>query len=175
MPNGPIHCRQRAVDGLQEFPHRGAPSSRQIWGGRSECGGQYLGEPLLPLVFDEKTGGICSIVDKELDKQLVDAKSARKFNEYLYKRVAKQEEEVGTWYSPTAASLSGKSGPVLGSMTAKVQAEGCRCIEQTVVLYDRIKRIDFVQNFDKAPSGMTAVSYGSAGGRGILVGKEGVL
>ena len=127
------------------------------------------------LIFDGKTGGIRSIVDKELGKELVDAKSDRRFNEYLYKHIAKNGDLEGAWHGPTAASLSGKSGRVLGSMTAGVQAKGCRRIQQTVILYDRIKRIDFVQDLNKDFSGMSLMDYGGAAGRSVTAGKEGVL
>lgn len=127
------------------------------------------------LLFDEATGGIRSIFDKELNRELVDAQADQRFNEYLYKRVVEQANADGKWLKPTSARLSGKNGRITGTMTATVHAEGCRNIRQTVILYDRIKRIDFVQDLDKAPSGMNLVDYGAAGGRSVIVGKEGVL
>ena len=110
--------------------------------------------------FDRKTGGILSIFDKELGVELVDRNAPYKFNEYLYQRAKGSTYEQGLqWHCAEGLSLSAAVGPVAGIMTSRVRALGCRSIEQDVIVYNNIKRIDFIQRLDKSPSGCTLDDY----------------
>lgn len=112
------------------------------------------------ITFDLETGGITNIHDKQLNVELVDQDAQYKFNEYLYQRYETDKyEDDPKSYHPESAILSHTTGPVAGVMTANVRAFGCGSIGQIVTLYNNIKRIDFVVNLDKSPSGRTFEQY----------------
>ncbi|MBN2294645.1 MAG: hypothetical protein JXM70_19610 [Pirellulales bacterium] len=110
------------------------------------------------IVFDESTGGIVSIRDKELNVELVDNKAVHRFNEYLYQHSAKECGKL-EWRNKKSAILKGSAGTVRGRMVAEVNAPGCKGLRQTVALYTDLKRIDFLQELDKSPSGITLPQY----------------
>ena len=125
------------------------------------------------LTFDEATGGISSIFDKELKRELVDEESPYLFNQLIYDsgfsktclkgaRVCYPHvDESYAFYdprvekrfrrtSPTKAEiLPGENGPVLCSMVAKTRVGPCSAIRQEVVLYQDIKRIDVFNYLEK--------------------------
>ena len=109
------------------------------------------------IAFDRLTGGIANIYDKQLDVELVDQESRYKLNEYLYHLAP--DGEVGSWHYPVSATFSPEVGPVAASMVATVQAQGARQINQTVRIYADIKRIDFIQDIDKASCGRQFNEY----------------
>lgn len=100
------------------------------------------------VIFDTKTGCISSILDKELNKELVDAKSDYKVGEYIYNYVTDKEEN----YRIESAELSSTKGAVSAVMSSNIKAKGMKAMQQMVILYNNIKRIDFVIDMDKAPS-----------------------
>jgi hypothetical protein len=111
--------------------------------------------------FDPTTGAITSIVDKELKVELVDRAAPHKFNEYLYERFETPDVKDGSrWYRVESAKLQASAGPVAGVMTVKSAAVGAEKIEQTVILYNELKRIDFVLDLLKSPSGRDCRSRG---------------
>ncbi len=110
------------------------------------------------VVFDSSTGGIASVWDKELNVELVDGQAPYRFNEYLYQKSVPERGKL-QWQNDKSASLAGRAGPVLGWVTAQVKAHGCRNLRQTVTLYTDVKRIDFLQELDKTPSGITLPEY----------------
>jgi hypothetical protein len=104
--------------------------------------------------FDPATGAITSIFDKELGVELVDQAAPHKFNEYLYERFESPKVKDGSqWHRVQAAKLQGSAGPVSARMTVKSAAVGAESIEQTVIVYNDLKRIDFVLDLVKSPSG----------------------
>ncbi len=104
--------------------------------------------------FDAATGAIASIFDKELNVELVDQAAPHKFNEYLYERYETPNVKDGSkWYRVQSAKLHGSRGPVFARMTVSATAVGAEKIEQSVVLYDGLKRIDFALDLVKSPSG----------------------
>jgi hypothetical protein len=107
------------------------------------------------IAFDPVTGAIASIRDKQLDVELVDQGAPQKFNEYLYERYESPQARTSKWYRVTSARLSATCGPVAREMTIRATAVGADQITQTVVLYHDLKRIDFVLDLVKSPSGRT--------------------
>jgi len=112
------------------------------------------------VTFDTKTGGLTSIYDKELKRELLDNNSPLRCNQYIYdtngvldmawRRGVKDRKAADSRFSPEKAEVSvGVNGPVLGSMTAKTKAKGASSIEQTVILYSGLKRIDIVNRITK--------------------------
>jgi hypothetical protein len=109
--------------------------------------------------FDSATGAITSIFDKELNVELVDQAAPHKFNEYLYERYETSDIKAGSkWYRAEKAEMRGSVGPVSARMTVRPSAVGASDIEQTVTLYDDLKRIDFTLEIDKSPSGRDALT-----------------
>jgi hypothetical protein len=107
------------------------------------------------ITFDPATGVITSMRDKQLDVELVDQSAPQKFNEYLYERYESPQARTSKWYRVQSAQLSAASGPVASVMTIKTSAVGADQITQTVILYHDLKRIDFVLDLVKSPSGRT--------------------
>ena len=107
------------------------------------------------IVFDLTTGAITSIRDKQLGVELVDQDAPQKFNEYLYERYESPQARTSEWYRVQSAQLTSATGPVASMMTIKASAVGADQLVQTVMLYHDLKRIDFVLDLLKAPSGRT--------------------
>ena len=108
--------------------------------------------------FDPVKGTIRSMVDRELDVELVDQDAPHHLNEYLYERIEVESDinPEGVWYSVEKAdSITLFRGEVADEMRIRASAEGANHIEQIVRLPHGVKRIDFVLNLDKAPSGRT--------------------
>lgn len=106
------------------------------------------------VAFDSKTGTIASIRDKDLDVELVDQKSPHRFNEYLYERFETHDwKQPAAWHRVETARLQASSGPVADVMQVTAKATGAKKIVQTVLVYHDLKRIDFVLDLVKAPSG----------------------
>lgn len=104
--------------------------------------------------FDKTIGAITSIFDKELKAELVDQTAPHKFNEYLYERFETPDAKVPSkWHRVQSAKLEGSAGPLSARMTVHASAVGAEKIEQSVVLYNDLKRIDFVLALVKSPSG----------------------
>jgi chitodextrinase len=107
------------------------------------------------IAFDPATGAITSIRDKQLGVELVDQGAPQKFNEYLYERYESPQARTSKWYRVQSAQLTPATGPVASLMTIKASAVGADQITQTVTLYHDLKRIDFVLDLIKSPSGRT--------------------
>jgi len=107
---------------------------------------------------DPITGGLSSVVDKETGQELVDKKSQYMLNQYIYenpeggrKAVDNMEQRAKfSRYSPVAAAMSaGMTGPVASSLVVKTKAKPCPEIQQEIVLYENIKRIDIINRLKK--------------------------
>jgi len=99
--------------------------------------------------FDHATGAITSILDKELQRELVDPHAPQRFNQLVYVHTKSSVSPEGETYSPSSgAELSGgKAGPVEASFAVKVDdTRTGAAITQTVTLYRDIKRIDIVDD-----------------------------
>ena len=144
-----------------EQVERGSPTRREdvVQGGAaSETGGpssSTLESQFYRIAFDPATGAITSIRDKQLAVKLVDQGAPQKFNEYLYERYESPQARTSKWYRVQSAQMSGATGPVASLITIKASAVGADQITQTVILYHDLKRIDFVLDLLKSPSGRT--------------------
>jgi hypothetical protein len=95
----------------------------------------------------DAAGAIASILDKiRGNAELVDKEAPYKMNEFLYCR-GKTEHRV------ESAKLSAAVGPVMGTLIADGSCPGVESLKRSVVLYDAIPRIDFIQDVVKSPSG----------------------
>ena len=111
------------------------------------------------VTLDPVTGGIVSIYDKELKKELVDQDSPYKLNQYIYEmpiggrgvvNTGRSEPAEFERFSPTKAVIQpGANGPLLGSILSKTSAKNTPEIVQEVILYDFEKRIDIRNTVNK--------------------------
>jgi len=135
--------------------------------------GKTMENKFYRLSLDPVTGGISSIYDKQLKKEIVDLKCPHKFNQYIYDEgippgtfadVAICEPEYGQRvlfpddryprrhkrYVPYKAVIEqGENGPVRSSLVSTVRAKGCSGIRQEVILYRDLKRIDIINRLVK--------------------------
>lgn len=89
--------------------------------------------------IDAKTGGISSIYDKELGRELVDQSAPHRVNQFVMRWM-----QSGKIEGPASVTIhKGPSGPVCGSLIIKAQGPGCPQITQEITVYDQVKRIDF--------------------------------
>jgi hypothetical protein len=114
-----------------------------------------LENPFYRIAFDPATGAITSIHDKQLDVELVDHAAPYRFNEYLYERYESPQARTSKWHRVQSAQVAVASGSVADVLSVHASAVGVDKIEQTVLLYHDLKRIDFVLDLLKSPSGRT--------------------
>jgi alpha-mannosidase len=110
------------------------------------------------IAVDPKTGGIARLLDKETGREIVDASCPYPLNAYIYeqpeggRKAVDNMERRATFRRSTAASAGierGWRGPVATSLVVTSAPRMCRSLEQRIILYDDIKRIDLVDILDK--------------------------
>jgi alpha-mannosidase len=134
--------------------------------------GNVLENEFYRVEMDPVSGGVSSIQDKELKRELVDRKAVEKVNQYLYYSLSGNHEALyqdnhprthlgrvpTSWYSigiysPMVAKVEvGLDGPAAKSLIADIQLDygpAPSHITQEVILYPGIKRIDFVNRIHK--------------------------
>jgi hypothetical protein len=112
------------------------------------------------ITIDPKTGAIASLVDKELGQELVKPNAPHALNQYLYQWCAEAEGEPLWSAPPSDVHVTAEHGPVASIFRIRTnKAEGVNWLEQTIILYRTIKRIDFALRLDKKPSGRTLADY----------------
>jgi alpha-mannosidase len=97
------------------------------------------------VALDPKTGAVESIYDKELAKELVDREAPHGLNEPVVRWVQSGKVETGG----EARIRKGAAGPVYGSLRVERAVPGCPEVIQEIILYDTLKRIDFVDRILK--------------------------
>ena len=110
--------------------------------------------------FDAKSGGIKSLFDKNLKRELIDQKANFKLNEYYYERFESTNYQEGTKkYQAESATFNVYRGVLADIIISKVKAEGSKNIVQKVTIYKNSNQIDFDLSFDKDASGRTLDDY----------------
>jgi hypothetical protein len=95
--------------------------------------------------IDQKAGGISSIYDKQLKRELVDEDAPHKVNQFVMRWI-----QSGKIEGPSDVTVQkGHAGSVCGSIVIKARGAGCPQITQEIILYDQIKRIDFTNRILK--------------------------
>ncbi len=95
---------------------------------------------------DQSTGNVISILDKRLNRELVDPKSKYQFNQFIAIHKEKRDSLEGTEaIAGSAKSVSVTEGPVFKEMTTTIEDEATGAeIVQMVRLYADLPRIDVV-------------------------------
>ncbi|KPJ64725.1 hypothetical protein AMK68_00750, partial [candidate division KD3-62 bacterium DG_56] len=114
------------------------------------------------VTLDRKTGGISSIYDKELRRELVDRRSPHVANQYIHEVPAVGKGQNGrnvilskkpvefSRVSPTRARIVERNlGPVWSSVTLETSGRIAPRLRHRIVLYDDLKRIDIFDTVDK--------------------------
>ena len=110
------------------------------------------------VTVDPKTGGISSLFDKELGRELVDQACPWPLNTYIYEQPEGGRKAVDDmtkratfkrWTPQEAKAEAGENGPVASSLVVLSSPKMCPSLEQRIVLYDDIKRIDLVNVLNK--------------------------
>ena len=154
-----------------------------------KASGGLLENKYYRLTADPITGGLSSVVDKETGRELVDPKGRIALNQYVYENPIGGRDAVNNMagkaqfdrYSPVAATTAaGLSGPIASSLIIRSQAKPCPDIQQEIVLYDGLKRIDIVNRLKKdetrdAEALYFAFPFGVEGGAARLEISDGTM
>ena len=91
------------------------------------------------VTINPQTGTVTSIYDKELGTELVDKDAPHQVNQLVTRWIKTGKDE-----SPKTATIrKGQNGPVYASLVVSTSGAGCPQLTQEIILYDKIKRIDF--------------------------------
>ncbi len=124
----------------------------------SEVRGNTIENRFYRVTVDAKTGGISSLYDKELGRELVDKTCPWPLNAYIYEQPVGGRKAVddmtkraafNRWSPESAKVEAGWRGPVASSLIVKSSPKMCASLEQRIVLYDDVKRIDLVNVLNK--------------------------
>jgi alpha-mannosidase len=134
----------------------GAPGAADVRAGGARGG--TIENRFYRVTVDPKTGGITSLIDKELGRELVDASSRWPLNTYVYEQPEGGRAAVDDmtkratfhrWAAEAAEVEAGERGLVAASLVVRSAPKMCASLEQRIVLYDDVKRIDLVEVLDK--------------------------
>jgi hypothetical protein len=124
----------------------------------NDAGNPVLENRFYRLTVDRKTGGIASLVDKETGRELVDQSSPWRLNTYIYEQPEGGRKAVDDmtkratfhrWSPAETAVVADGHGPVAWSFSVTSAPKMCASLQQRIVLYDDMKRIDLVNVLDK--------------------------
>ncbi len=110
------------------------------------------------VTIDPRSGGLASLYDKQLKVELVDQACSYRLNQYIHElprggRPAVDNMEKLAEFdraSPASAAISpGLQGPVAWSLIAQASARMCPRLEQEVILYEGLKRVDIINRLEK--------------------------
>ena len=110
------------------------------------------------ITVDPKTGGLSSVFDKELGRELVDRTCPWPLNTYIYEQPEGGRKAVDDmtkravfhrWSAETSKAEAGERGPVASSLVVKSAPRMCSSLEQRIILYDDIKRVDLINTLNK--------------------------
>jgi len=113
------------------------------------------------LVLDRKTGGITQLIDKELNRDLVDANAPWRLNELVYAAGGEGRQIVRnvSTEAPAKLEVTGQTNarilenvatPFGRRICIQAQAKNVPFIESEIAIYDTIKRVDIRNHIRKA-------------------------
>ena len=129
--------------GYKTFPISHKPSAI------SHSSGGGLENAYYRITFDPATGAVKSIYDKELNRELVDQSARYGVNQYIYMQGQKDAKDITRDANTPKPTMTLETRPHGQAMV--IQNAGAMALEFTteVILYDKIKRIDFVNKLFK--------------------------
>jgi hypothetical protein len=121
-----------------------------------------LENPYYRVVLDPETGAVRSILDKELNRELVDSSSPYRFNQYVYVTGADKPRNTALEFKPTLPRPQlephGAGGGRLISVlktafgtVAKMESSAVNTprVQSQVILFDGQKKIEFINRVNK--------------------------
>jgi len=121
------------------------------------------------VTFDPASGGVASLLDKQLNRELVDAKAAYRLNQYLYvsggdgTRIVANPggpAPVLTVHAPQKAALRRVSLGSLGErMIVQTSAQQTPKIVAEVTAWNHARRVDFVNRLNKTMTYKKEAAY----------------
>ena len=129
------------------------PDAVQISGNRIE-------NEFYRVTLNPKTGGIASIYDKQLDRELVDRHSQYDLGELIYVTGGKGTYAIHSdlanlpppqfeYHPQTGTKIESVNGPVFGELDSVSTAENFPNIKMRVRLYRGLKQLDLIYELDK--------------------------
>jgi len=125
----------------------------------NEAGDPVLENRFYRVTVDSKTGGLASLIDKEIGRELVDKSCPWPLNTYIYEQPEGGRKAVDDmtkravfrrWAPESTASIGVEwRGPVAKSCLVTSAPKMCRRLDQRIILYDDVKRIDLVNILNK--------------------------
>ena len=97
------------------------------------------------VVVNSSTGAVESIYDKQLARQLVNPEAAYNLNQFVTRSTRTSEQRT----IENVRICKGQSGPVFSSIVISGEGIGCPQITQEIMLFEKIKRIDFANRILK--------------------------
>ena len=144
---------QQLPDGSSVFvaeniPATGYRTYELIKGQRAAVTGDLpvLESEFYRIKVNRSTGVITSLFDKTLGVELIETNTEHNANEYIYESNGKRTVLT------KADVVSIERGPVADVLTVKGKADGVKELNQTVLLYHALNRVDFQLWMDKAPA-----------------------
>jgi alpha-mannosidase len=112
------------------------------------------------IMLNPKTGGISSIYDKQLDRQLVDTRADYDLGELIYRTGGENTYAIHsnlkdlpppqfTDHPQTGVGIESVNGPVFGELDSHAAADDFPRITMRVRLYRGIKQLDLIFELDK--------------------------
>jgi hypothetical protein len=127
-----------------------------------QSGSTTLESPYYRVTLDPETGGVRGILDKELNRELVDSSSPYRFNQYVYVTGADKPRNTALEYKPNLPKPElephGAGGGRLISVqktafgtVAKMESTTLNTphIQTEVILFDGQKKIEFINRVNK--------------------------
>jgi len=122
------------------------------------------------LIIDARTGGIKSLVDKALQRELVDQEDSRSLNQYLYVSGGKdsliQDLHFGSAPARLTIDRAGQARlienvdtPLGQRIVVESRAKHTPSIRSEYLLYDHVKRVDIVNTVQKEETRNKEAAY----------------
>lgn len=132
--------------GYRVFPAKQAAQAAQVSGESTPV----VENQFYRLELDPVTGAVKSLYDKELGRELVDRNAEQGLNQFIYMAGYGDEAKGLTRDANTpAVTIAREISPSGTVIRVKGTAHTIRDFTTTIVLYDAVKRVDFLNVIDK--------------------------
>jgi len=117
--------------------------------------GMSLENRFFKVTLDSQSGAVESIYDKELSREIVDKDAPHKLNQFVARWVQSGKQEG----PKKIETQKGQVGPIYGSLVVHSEGPGCPQITTEIILYDKIKRIDFANRILKDSTSLLEIYF----------------
>lgn len=157
-----VHEMTDLIFVAEDVPSLGCRTYRIVETGKSpvfetqlKAEGTTLENDFFRVEMDAQRGGIKSVFDKILQRELVDAVADAAFNQIIIKSVP-----TGNLTGPGQIQVRpAVNGTIVAGITSTASAPGCPQVIQEVTLYNKIKRVDLANRVLKDSSPLMEVYF----------------